>query len=561
MALEKSGMPIGVAAALGGILAFGVAALFSLAGGESPRAAPSLPTIKAPLPDAAQVARRPEPAERIQTDGNNQPAPPVDKPRNEPELVRKVGAAPGVELREFKHVLRRAASYMKMPEDHARLFRDFTWKADGEIPAGELIRYEQSLPLRNSLCLVERTNGLHVLLQDATDLLRESWRLEVTPDTRQLADTRNAFAWDLYHQYREQPGNLFFSPSSIAEALSMVLAGARGNTAVEISQALKLDQGPADVHAAAADLRKLLVQSDRHRGFELLIANRAWAQQGFTIEPPFTALLGQHYGAEMGLADFIENRDAARHEMNAWISEQTKGHLPEVIMPADIDHWTRLVLVNAVYFFGEWDVPFKKELTKDEPFFLGDKRQKPVPMMHRRAMLPYYHGNEFQAVSIPYGKGQLAMVLIVPSEIDGLAPLEATLSRQTVDDLMAGMKPRDVELALPRVEMRCRLDLIPALKSLGMERAFDLMRADFSGMHVPSGMVGGDRLFVQSAIHEATVKVDEEGTVATAATVFVMAAAAPTDPPKIRADRPFVFLIRDELTGSILFIGRVLDPA
>ena len=560
MSLDKSWLPIGAAAAIGGILAFGVAALVSMASGEPPQAAPLNPAANAPLPVAAQVARQPDPT-KPQSDGSIKPLHSVDKPRKEPGPSHEIATAPAVELREFKHVLRRAASYMKMPEDRAQLWKDLTWKADGEIPAGELIRYEQSLPLRNSRCLVERTNGSHVLLQDATDLLRECWRLEVTPDTRQLADTRNAFAWDLYHQYREQPGNLFFSPSSIAEALSMVLAGARGETAVEISRALKLDQGPADVHATGADLRKLLIQPDRHRGFELLIANRAWAQQGFSIEQPFTALLGQHYGAEMGLADFKKNQDAARHEINAWISEQTKGHLPEVIMPADISYLTRLVLVNAVYFFGEWDVPFKKELTKDEPFFHGDKRQKLVPMMNRRAQLPYYHGNGFQAASIPYGKGQLAMVLIVPSEVEGLAPLEATLSRQTVDNLMAGMKPQDVELALPRLEMRSRLDLAPPLKNLGMEQAFDLLRADFSGMHVPNGMVDGDRLFVQSAIHEATVKIDEEGTVAAAATVFMMAAGvAPQAPPQVRADRPFIFLIRDQLTGSILFIGRVADP-
>ncbi|MGI8982701.1 MAG: serpin family protein [Pirellulaceae bacterium] len=558
MSLDKSWLPIGAAAAVGGILAFGVAALVSLASGEPPRAAPSIPAANAPLPVAAQVARQPDPTK---PDGSIKPLHSVDKPRKVPEPSHEIATAPAVELREFKHVLLRPASYMKMPEARGKLHRDFIWKADGEIPAGELVRYRHSPPYGNSLCVVERTSGSHVLLQYTSDLLRESWRLEVTADTRQLADTRNAFAWDLYHQYREQPGNLFFSPGSIAEALSMVLAGARGETAAEISRALKLDQSPADVHATGADLRKLLVQPDRHRGFELLIANRAWAQQGFSMEQPFTNLLGQHYGAEMGLADFKKNRDAARHEMNAWISEQTKGHLPEVIMPADIDDLTRLVLVNAVYFLGDWDVPFKKELTQDAPFFLGDNQQKPVPMMHRRARLPYYHGSGFQAASIPYGKGQLAMVLIVPAEVEGLVPLEATLSRQTVDNLMTGMKPQNVELALPRLEMRSRLDLAPALKNLGMDQAFDPVRADFSGMHIPNGMVDGDRLFVQSAIHEATVKIDEEGTVAAAATVFAMAGGvAPLPPPQVRADRPFIFLIRDQLTGSVLFIGRVLDP-
>lgn len=560
MSLEKSWLPIGTAAAIGGILAFGVAALLSLASGEPPRAVQSFPATNTPLPETAHVDRQPVPT-KPQSDGSIKPLHSVDKPRNEPAPSHEIATAPVVELLEFKHVLRRAASYMKMPEARGKLHRDFTWKADGEIPAGELVRYMQSPPFGNSLCVVERTSGSLVLLQYTSDLLRESWRLEVTADTRQLADTRNAFAWDLYHQYREQPGNLFFSPSSIAEALSMVLAGARGETAAEVSRALKLDQGPADVHATAADLRKLLIQPDRHRGFDLLIANRAWAQQGFSIEQPFTALLRQHYGAEMGLADFKENQDAARHEMNAWISEQTKGHLREVIMPTDINHLTRLVLVNAVYFFGEWDVPFTKELTKDKPFFLGDKRQKLVPMMNRGARLAYYQGNGFQAASIPYGKGQLAMVLIVPAEVEGLAAVEATLSRQTVDNLMAGMKPQDVELALPRLEMRSRLDLAPALKNLGMEQAFDLARADFSGMHVPNGMVDGVRLFVQTAIHEATVKIDEEGTVAAAATGFAMASAGrPAAPPQVRADRPFIFLIRDELTGSILFIGRVVDP-
>jgi serpin B len=556
MSLKKSWLSIAAAATLGGGLAFAFAALISLAGGKTPQAAVSLPTPKVTLPASSPAASQVEPREPVQLAAASNKAV-SNKPRS-----KKPESPANVELREFKHVLLRPARYMNAPQGRVQIWsREFAWEPIGEIPAGELFRFEQSLLTLDKRLLrqVQRTNGSHVVVHDTGGLFRECWRQDFPAEARQLADTRNAFAWDLYHQFRQEPGNLFFSPSSIAEALSMVLAGARGTTAAEIGRALKLDKGPADVPAAAAELRKLLVQPDPHRGFELLIANRVWAQQGFAIEQPFSATLRQDYGAEMGLVDFKNNQNAALQEMNAWTSEQTKGHLSEVITPADINKLTRLMLVNAVYFLGEWDVPFQKELTRDEPFFLDGDRQQRVPMMHRRNSLPYFHGNGFQAVSISYGKGQLAMVVMVPDQVNGLAPLEATLSRQTVDNLIAGLESAHVDLALPRMDFRSRFNLTPVLKNLGVSQGFDPARADFSGMHIP--MVGGENLFIQSAIHEATVKVDEVGTVATAATAVAIAAGLPPPPPKIRADHPFLFLIHDQLTGSILFIGRVTDPA
>ncbi|MFN0016805.1 MAG: serpin family protein [Pirellulaceae bacterium] len=557
MPLEKSWFQIGAGAGVGGLLAFLSAALISMAA-SSPVEAPS--SLPGPAPASLKpvlVASSP-PA----TPGKSKPR--SEEPKKVPAPVPPVVATRDVALREFRQVLIRPVSYMNAPGGRVQLWsKEFAWERHGEMPAGELVRLEQGLRTLDGRLFrqVQRIDGSRVVLQETPGLFRECWRLDVSPDARQLADTRNAFAWDLYHQFQHQPGNLFFSPSSIAEALSMALAGARTETAVEISRALKLDNGPANVHAAAADLRKLLIQPDRHRGFELLMADRAWAQQGFTIEQPFAASIQQSYGAEMGLVDFEKNGAAACQEINDWIGQQTKGLLPAALNPADITPNMRLMLVNAVYFFGEWDVPFKKERTKEEPFFLSGGTQKLVPMMNRHAGLPYFHGNGLQAVSIPYGKGQLAMVVLVPDEVEGLAKLEASLSRQAVDGWVAQMKGTDIELALPRAEMKSRFDLIPILKSLGIARAFDPGLADFTGMHIPDPGVSGDTLFIRMVVHEAIVKVDEVGTEAAAATaVGVSAGIPPAPPPKVRADRPFVFLIRDQLTGSILFVGRVSDP-
>ena len=566
MSLEKSWLQIGVGVGAGGLLAFLAVALLSMATGKPANSEISLPSPSPlPLPPPAspapvQSAALPKPNPGISSPRSQ---PRTEVPKSVPAPVRPVVATRGVELREFKHVLLRPASFMTLPNDRRRLGQDFTWKAEGEMQAGELLRVENSLgpPGTNTLCIVERTDGSHVLLQENSEIFRECWRLEVSPDVRQLAETRNAFAWDLYHQFQHQPGNLFFSPSSIAEALNMVLAGARTETATEISRTLKLDQGPADVHVAAADLRKLLIQPDRHRGFELLMANRAWAQQGFTIEQPYSAALLKNYGAETGLVDFVGQPDAARREINDWIAKQTKDMLPDALKPENFTPDMRLMLVNTVYFFGEWDVPFKKELTKEAPFFLAEGKQKRVPMMNRRAGLPYFHGNGMQAVSIPYGKGQLAMVLLVPDETDELDKLEASLSRQAVDDWVSQMKGHDVELALPKIDMKSHFNLKPALKSLGIERAFDPVGADLSGIHIPNPRIEGDNLFIGMAIHGAIVRVDEAGTEAAAFTAIAgMAAGIPPPPPQVRADRPFVFLIRDQLTGIILFVGRVTDP-
>lgn len=562
MSLEKSWLQIGVGAGAGGLLALLAAALLSLTAGGPPSYPPPRPAPSS-LPGELPAPLKPVPVSGVPPLAPDNSKPKSEEPKKVPLPVPPAVANRGIELREFKQVLLRPTGYMNAPGERVQLWsKDFAWDHHGEMPAGELLRLEQGLSTLDGRLFrqVQRTDGSRVVLQETPGLFRECWRLEVPGNARQLAETRNAFAWDLYHQFQEQPGNLFFSPNSIAEALSMVLAGAKTETAAEISRALKVDKGSADVSASAAELRKLLIQPDRHRGFELLLANRAWAQQGFTIEQPFVATLHQDYGAEMGLVDFQKNGDAACQEINDWISKQTKGLLPKALNPAEITPDMRLMLVNAVYFFGEWDVPFNKELTKEEPFFLAEGKQKLVPMMSRHAGLPYYHGNGWQAASIPYGKGQLAMVVLVPDEVEGLAKLEASLSQQAVDDWVVQMKWHDLELALPKIEMKSHFNLVPVFKSLGIERAFDPGSADFSGIHVPDPMIDGDNLYIDLAIHEAIVKVDEAGTEAVAATAVGLPAGIPPPPPQVRADRPFLFLIRDQLTGSILFIGRVMDP-
>ena len=368
----------------------------------------------------------------------------------------------------------------------------------------------------------------------------------------------NQFAMDLYAQLdREQPGkNLFFSPISISLALTMTAAGANGQTQSEMGKVLHLD---ADLAQAHAHYHRLLEQWNavgKKRAYQLRVANRLWGQQGYPIRPEFLALTRQQYGAEMVLLNFVQ-AEAARQEINRWVESQTNDKIKNLIPSGAIDALTRLVLTNAVYFKGDWVKQFDVKNTREQDFTVSAERKVKTPLMQQKAAFGYAEEETFQALEMPYAGRELSMVVLLPKEIDGLPELEKAITANKLASLLPKLQNREVITYMPKFKMEASFGLKPTLEKLDMKRAFS-RDADFSGIS------GQKDLCISAVIHKAYVDVNEEGTEAAAATaVVIRAMAAPRLPdpvPVFRADHPFLFLIRDTTTGSILFMGRLTNP-
>lgn len=384
---------------------------------------------------------------------------------------------------------------------------------------------------------------------------------EVGPDELQaLAEGNSAFAWDLYHLLSREDGNLFYSPYSISLALAMTYAGARGDTERQMAGTLHFDLSQSQLHPAFQALAAELAsrsegrQEDEGDRFRLNVANSLWGQEGYPFLPAFLDLLDSYYGAGLRRLDFAAAAEAARQAINTWVEEQTEGRIKDLIQPGVIDSTTRLVLANAIYFNASWAYPFFEGATADGPFHLADGSEVTVPMMRLNEDLAYAAGDGYQAVELPYTGHQLSMVILLPDEGE-MGTFEASLDAARVSEIVSGLARQQVMLTMPRFEFESEFSLGDTLAEMGMVDAFG-GAADFSGM------AGNRDLFISAVVHKAFVAVDEEGTEAAAATAVVVAELAmPAEPVEMTVDRPFLFLIRDLDTGTLLFVGRVVDPS
>jgi serpin B len=381
-------------------------------------------------------------------------------------------------------------------------------------------------------------------------------------NAKKAAGDANEFATSLFAQLTAAGNDdLFFSPYSIETALAMTYAGAGGETARQMARTLHLDLPADKVHQDFGALSDAL--NDRgagdQRAFDLVVANALWVQQGFAISPGFTRVVKDEYRAQLESLDFISSesaREQARKAVNDWVQKQTHDKIKDLLPAGSLSAATRLVLTNAIYFKSNWETAFKKNQTTDDPFHASGGVSQTVPMMHQTHEFPYLENDQFQAVELPYRYGRLSMAVLLPRKGDSLVELQKAMAAKPLDDLIGGMMPREVELSLPKFTFSSHLDLARTLTAMGMIDAFT-DKADFSGISSET------RLCIQQVVHQAFVAVDEEGTEAAAATAitFRMLAMRVAEPPVVfRADHPFVFVIRDQQSGVVLFMGRVTNP-
>jgi len=369
-----------------------------------------------------------------------------------------------------------------------------------------------------------------------------------------VARGNNGFALDLYARLRGEPGNLFFSPFSIRTALAMTWAGARGNTAEQMKATLRFPDDQAALHAAVGALQRELNQPPEKDAWELSVANALWGQEGFRFLDDFLGLLKRNYGAGLRQVDFARATEKARETINRWVEKETRDKIKDLIKPGVLAADTRLVLTNAIYFKGTWQHVFKEKRTKNQPFTLQNGNEAPVPMMTQTERFGYFESPALQALEMAYKGNRLSMIVLLPRKKDELPALEKTLDAKSLRGWIAGLRSRQVEVSLPKFTTTSAFGLADTLKAMGMTDAFG-GKADFSGM------TGKRDLFISAVIHKAFVDVNEKGTEAAAATGVVMALTAMPERPVIfRADHPFLFLIRDRRSGSILFMGRIMDP-
>ncbi len=392
----------------------------------------------------------------------------------------------------------------------------------------------------------------------------------------------NAFGLDLYRRAGKADANLVLSPTSIATALAMARAGARGETATQMDAVLRSAGADRLADAMNALDAALAARSGTFNDPDgnplqvaLRISNAAYVQRGMQVEQAFLDALASRFGAGARLADFAADPEAARQLINAWVKGQTESRIPELLRSGDVTSLTRFALVNAIYMKAPWLNPFEKKDTASGRFTLADGSRVSVPMMHLESSglgpnFPVATGAGWRAVRLPYlgsqseqgGTDELAMTIIVP---DDLSRFEKGLTAAMLADLTstkdAGglLVDEKVKLTLPRFSIDTRFDLGAALAAMGMPLAFDVDRADFTGIAtLPDG------LFIKKVIHQANIDVDEKGTEAAAATVVVGATGGPGDTSKpvvVRADHPFLFVVTDVPTGAVLFMGRVADPS
>jgi serpin B len=373
-----------------------------------------------------------------------------------------------------------------------------------------------------------------------------------------VVKANTAFATALYRKEKDKAGNLFFSPYSVSTALAMTSAGARGQTAAEMARVLHFDSlSPAALAKAFGGLARDLKKSQTENLADLALANSVWCQQDVTLKPEFSSLVKDVYGAEAKSVDFLRASEDARRKINDWVARETRDKIKDLLQPRQISPQTLLVLANAIYFKSQWASRFQAAATHPAPFFTAPGRQVETPMMSQSLKLRSGEFDQFSLFALPYTSNALSMIILLPREVDGLPRLEQQLTSHNLIQWLTDLD-RQPELKatvfLPKFKLDCRLELTRDLAAMGMPTAFGA-GADFSGMSTNQGVS------ISDVVHQAFVEVNEEGTEAAAAIAVVMKRTALERPPTIfRADHPFLFLIRENRTGSILFLGRLTEP-
>ncbi len=377
--------------------------------------------------------------------------------------------------------------------------------------------------------------------------------LSATSATDETVSGHNAFAIDLYQTLGQHKGNLFFSPLSISIALSMTYAGAKNQTATDMQKVMHFSSSETALHEGNQALQQLLEKS-LVESSQLDLANALWPNRNETLLASFVQSMRQYYGADCQALDLVGDPEGSAAVINNWVKEKTHGRIVELLKPSDINPQAGLILTNAIVFDGEWEQAFDPEHTGPLSFNFPDGGTAEVLAMKQNNQFLQADLDGFSMLEMPFKGHDASFLILLPDEVNGLADLESKLTPAALAQWIAELRPKDLSLVLPRFAMDERVELAKALDHLGMGNAFSV-NADFSGISETGG------LYIGQVIHQATLKIHEEGAEAAAATALIMLARSCVEGEFFVVDRPFLFMIRNPATGSIFFMGRMMNPS
>ena len=374
------------------------------------------------------------------------------------------------------------------------------------------------------------------------------------PSVEQLVQGNNGFAMEFYKQVARQNGNIAISPLSVSIATAMVYAGAAGKTAEEIAATAHFGLPRETLHGSFATVVNDLEDRVENGEATLVLANGVWLDKQCVPSPQCRMILSKFYRIAPEEVDFLGDPVGSSERINSFVSQQTHGKIPAVVAPQMFTEFTRFVLVNSVYFLARWRDTFSAKSTREEPFHLVGGGTVSAQMMHRDASVRYFGDDSLQIIELQYKETELSMLILLPAPDRGLPDLEAQLTPAILSSWVEGLANREVRIALPRFTVARSMNLVPILQSMGIRRAFEAGSAELPGWCA-------DGVFVNRAEHDVWLEVTESGTEAAAVTSVHLTASAEIEPEiSFRADRPFMYLIRDRFLGTILFMGRVENP-
>ena len=406
-----------------------------------------------------------------------------------------------------------------------------------EVPPPEEVKATPGSPLKMSGTTTRRSASVSV------------------DEINSLTQGNNEFALSLYQQLNvdNNAQNIVFSPHSISVAFSMLYAGSANETSEELVSTFHYDLPFEEHHQAFNTLDQKLTEAAKDENFQLSIVNAQWGEKSYPFNADYVDTLGEFYGADLFLADFVNLPDKEREYINNWVAIQTNDLIKDLLPEGSINNTARFVLTNAVYFKASWETPFPAEKTLDRTFYFIDKSEKQIPTMQLQFNTSLYQTDGQTIVELPYKNTQWSMYLL-HTDVSNFHTMDGNLTASYLDEMIDKMEMAEIDLRVPKFSFMSGLNLQNTLKKLGLNFAFAPSQADFSLMNENNEM----GLFVQGAFHKAFMEVNEEGTEAGAATGLVVGTTLAALP--VFLNSPFVFVIRHKETGAILFMGKVLDP-
>lgn len=376
-----------------------------------------------------------------------------------------------------------------------------------------------------------------------------------SPDTVDKEKPENeaaAFGIELYKTLETKDQNTFISPISVSSLLAMCYAGADGETAGEISKALHFSGDQTRINR---NFRLLLADIKQRNKEDIVIsiANGLWVQDGFELKRDYVSTLKKNYNADVDELDFVNETEKSCEKINRWVAKETNDKIMELLNPQSVSKATKLILANAIYFYGQWKFPFDEDRTREDFFYVNGTSKQKKSFMNAEERFSYAENDLLQIVELPYSAGNISMYVLLPKEKTGISDIEQKLSLVNLNQWIEQMKKEKVRLSLPKFKLTNEFDLTKTLKQMGISAAFST-NADFSGIN------GKKNLKIDKVIHKTYIEVNEKGTEAAGATAGVIVATSVPSYKTFRANRPFIFLIKDQLSDNIFFIGKIVNP-